>query len=241
MISGWSKGDQVVGRFEPSPGIGREYSRTGAIAEYVAIPARQLAPASTKQPLAHSAALPTAAGTAWQALFEYGNLQADQTVLIHAAAGGVGSFAVQLVKLAGARVIATVSEGKYSLVRELGADEVIDYQKTDFSEGLTGIDFVLDTVGGDTQSRSYKVLRPGGVLAAITAPVDEDLAKQYRVSASRVGHTSDGSRLGIIASLVDNGKLRIVIDSLFHLENAQEALHRVAEGRASGKVLITME
>lgn len=240
LISGWKKGDKVIGRFEPAPGLGREYSRTGAIAEYVAIPARQLAPAPAQHPLIHGAALPTAAGTAWQALFEFGNLRANQTVLIHAAAGGVGHFAVQLAKLAGAHVVATASEHKHSLVRGLGADEVIDYQKKDFSDSLQRVDLVLDTIGGDTQLRSYKVLRQNGILAAITAPPDQEVAKQYQVSASRVGHTSDGSRLGLISSLVESNKLRIVVDSIFPLAESQEALKRTASSHASGKVIISM-
>ena len=137
----------------------------------------------------------TAAGTAWQALFEVADLQRGQTVLVHAGAGGVGSFAIHLARTAGARVVATASGAGIEVARQLGADQVIDYRSERFEDRLSDLDAVLDTVRDAPQPRSFGVLRPGGTLVSTTAPPDEALAKAHKVSASFVFHQSDGSRL----------------------------------------------
>jgi NADPH:quinone reductase-like Zn-dependent oxidoreductase len=169
---------------------------------------------------------------------EEGGVRGDQTVLIHAAAGGVGSHAVQIAKLLGARVIATALAPNHDLVLELGADEVLDYRKTDISQVVRNVDFVLDTVGGDTQTLSYPTLRRGGVLASITAPPSESNAREYGVRAFRVSHTSDGARLSLLSSLADAGKLRTIIDRTYALEDAPNALAHSASGHARGKILV---
>jgi len=238
LAARWKGGDKVIGRLEPGPGNGPDYSRGGAFADFAVVPARHLAPSPATIDLAESAGLPTAAGTAWQALFEGTSLRPGQTILVHAGTGGVGSFAVQLAKYIGARVIATASGISAELVRTLGADEVIDYRSTDFSSVLHDIDIVFDTVGGETQSKSYRVLKLGGTLVTITSPPDQDLANAHGVSALRIGHESDAARLGLIAGLCDSGALRVLIDRSFSLADARAALAHSASGRARGKILL---
>lgn len=234
----WKKGDRVIGRLEPGPGSGPQYSRGGAFAEFVAVPARHLAPAPAKLDLADSAGLPTAAGTAWQALFEGAFLEPGQTILVHAGAGGVGSFAVQLGRYIGARVIATASAASAEVVRSLGADQIVDYKSSDFSSILHDIDVVFDTVGGETQAKSYRVLKPGGKLVTITSPPDQEQAKAHSVTALRIGHESDAARLGLIVGLCDAGALRVLVDRSFPLDDARAALAYSASGRARGKILL---
>jgi NADPH:quinone reductase-like Zn-dependent oxidoreductase len=238
LVKTLSVGDRVMGRLEPGLGQGSDFSRVGAFAEYVSVPAKHLALAPRSISLGDSAGIPTAAGTAWQALVEEGRVQGGQTVLIHAAAGGVGSHAVQIAKLLGARVIATASAPNHDLVLELGADEVLDYRKTDISQVVRNVDFVLDTVGGDTQTLSYPTLHRGGVLASITSPPNDATAREYGVSAIRVSHTSDGARLSLLSSLVYAGKLRTIIDRTYALEDAPNALAHSASGHARGKILV---
>jgi NADPH:quinone reductase-like Zn-dependent oxidoreductase len=238
LAARWKKDDKVIGRLEPGPGNGPQYSRGGAFAEFVTAPARHLAPAPRKIDLAESAGLPTAAGTAWQALFEGAFLKPGQTILIHAGAGGVGSFAVQLARFIGGRVTATASAAGVEVARNLGADEVSDYRSTDFSHALHDIDVVFDTVGGETQTKSYRVLKPGGTLVTIATPPDEEQAKAHGVTALRIGHESDAARLGLIVGLCDAGAVRVLIDRSFPLEDARVALAHSASGRARGKILI---
>jgi 2-desacetyl-2-hydroxyethyl bacteriochlorophyllide A dehydrogenase len=166
----WTKGDRIFGRLEPAPGDSIQFSRTGALAEFVAVPAVYLAHVPEAVELANAAALPTAAGTAWQALFETADLKPRQTVLIHGGAGGVGSFAIQLAKSAGAKVITTASQENAEFARSLGADEVIDYTTEDFASKVKDVDVVLDTIGGDVQKKSFAVLRKGGHLVTTVSP-----------------------------------------------------------------------
>ncbi|WP_257446640.1 NADP-dependent oxidoreductase [Archangium lipolyticum] len=230
LAARWRKGDRVIARPDPVRG--------GAFARYAVVPATHVAAAPAHLSLNEAAGLPTAAGTAWQALFETARLTRGQTVLIHAGAGGVGSFAVQLARLAGARTIATASGPQVELVRRLGADEVLDYRTEDFSTTLSGVDVVLDTVGGETQQRSFPVLRAGGVLVSITTPPDEALAKAHAVSASRMSHKTDATRLGLLSGLCDAGSLQVLVDRKHPLEELELALRHQASGRAHGKIIL---
>jgi len=238
LAARWKKGDKVVGRLEPGPGKGRQYSRGGAFAEFAVVPARHLTAAPSTIDLVESAGIPTAAGTAWQALFEGASLEPGQTVLVHAGAGGVGSFAVQLASYVGAKVIATTSHANTDAVRNLGAHQVVDYRSTDFSAVLHDVDVVFDTVGGETQSKSFLVLKPGGTLVTIAAPPDQALAKAHGVAALRIGHETEATRLGLIVGLCDAGALRVLVDRSFPLGDAREALAYSATGRARGKILL---
>ncbi len=226
----WCPGDKVIARPDPTRG--------GAFSEFVAVPAAQVAAAPTALPLAAAAGLPTAAGTAWQALFDVGGLRRGQTVLVHAAAGGVGSFAVQLATIAGARVIATASAANAELVYKLGASQVIDYADEDFSSRLHDVDLVLDTIGGDTQQRSFSVLRPGGTLASIVSPPEKALATAHRVMGTFIFHQTDATRLSLISGLCDKGALRVIVDRELPLGELHAGLERVASRRSRGKVVL---
>jgi NADPH:quinone reductase-like Zn-dependent oxidoreductase len=234
----WKKGDRVFARLEPAPGPGSDYSRGGAFAEFASVPAKHLASAPANLSLDEAAGLPTGAGAAWQVLFETAHLQPGQTVLIHGGSGGVGSFAVQLAKYIGAHVIATTSKNNAEIVRELGADEIIDYENQDFATIVSNIDVVLDTVGGVAHSKSYRVIKPEGVLVSIATFPDLELAKAHRVSATWMLHLSDATRLSLIAGLCDAGALKIPVDSTFELRDFATALKRSASGRAKGKILL---
>jgi len=219
-------GDRVVGRREPGSG--------GAFAEYTLAQAGTLVVLPKEMSYEQAAALPTAFGTAWQALFDAGKLRAGQRVLVHAGAGGVGSFAIQLAKRCGAWVAATASADNLGLLRELGADEAIDYRADDFTR-LSGVDLVLDTVGGETLARSWQVLAEGGTLATL---VDFAIAPQDGRHGSFVFFSDAAPALREAMAMFAEGRLQIVIDSLHPLDQAAAALHKVASGHARGKVVV---
>lgn len=230
---GCSVGDRVMAMCD--------MSRPGAYAEWVAVDANHLAPAPSSLPLPHAAAIPLAALTAWHALHDLAGLQAGQTVLVHAAAGGVGQMAVQMAKSAGARVIATASATNHALLRSLGADQCIDYRSSDWPMALAGsCDCVLDGAGGDTRARSWQVLKPGGVMVAIAMPpIDPAEAAAHGCRAALAQVVPDGERLRKIGQLVDAGQLRVAIDSEFPLAEAVAAHERSESRHAVGKILLT--
>ena len=228
----WRQGEAVVARTDPTKG--------GALAGFAVVPATDLTAAPKGASLEEAAGLPTAAGTAWQALFEVADLQRGQSVLVHAGAGGVGSFAIQLARAAGARVIATASGAGIEVARQLGADQVIDYRSERFEDKLSDLDVALVTVRDDTQQRSFGVLRPGGSLISTTAPPDEALAKARKVSASFVFHQSDGSRLERIVERIDAGTLKVLVDRTVPLEVLDDAFRHQGSGRARGKIILSV-
>jgi len=247
FIPGWDVAGIVeaagtdVGAFERGDAVFAmtDMSRDGAYAEYVAVRADQVARAPTSLPLEHAAGVPLAALTAWQALFDMADLRSGQSVLIHAGAGGVGLFAIQLARRAGAHVICTASATSHDLLRELGAHQVIDYRAGDFAAGLEHLDVVLDTVGGATRERSWPLLRAGGVLVAIAMPPpDEATAARHRVRAAMARVQPNGARLAQIGALIDAGALKLVIGREFPLAEAAAA-HRHSETRhARGKIIL---
>jgi NADPH:quinone reductase-like Zn-dependent oxidoreductase len=211
----------------------------GAFSDLLCVPAKGVARLPDTVSFADGAALPTVAGTAWEAIMEKGGLRAGQTVLIHAGSGGVGHFAVQFAKLAGAHVVATTSAQNLHLVSDLGADEVLDYQAGDFRAKLSDVDVVLDPMGGVTQTRSFDVMRQGGVLVSLVAPPDEKLAAGRGVRAMLMSYQSDAGRLERIAALVADGKVSVLIDQRYGFARVPDALARVASGRVNGKVVVT--
>lgn len=190
-------------------------------------------------PTEKAAGIPTTAATAWQALFEVADLERGQTVLVRAGTGGVGSIAIQFAKAAGTYVIATASGDGVEVARRLGADEVIDYRAEEFAEKLSDVDVVLDTIGGETQQRSFKVLRPGGLLIATPHPPDKASAKAHNVTAIFVVHTSDADRLKKVVDRVDAAGTEVLIDRTVSLDSLDEAFARQGSGRARGKILLT--
>jgi NADPH:quinone reductase-like Zn-dependent oxidoreductase len=216
----------------------------GGYAEYVTAPARQFARKPSTIDHEHAAAVPLAALTAWQALVDTAALQPGQRVLIHAAAGGVGHFAVQFAKHLGAHVTGTASSARHDWLTRLGADELVDYTTARFEHAVSDVDLVLDLVGDahdHTSIRSLDVLRPGGLIIAVPSGVSPDLldtatARGLRASAFLV--EPDGPALTRIAGLIDNGAVTVEIADTFALQDAAKA-HKVGEtGRTQGKLVL---
>ncbi|MEU4739986.1 NADP-dependent oxidoreductase [Actinosynnema sp. NPDC023658] len=216
----------------------------GAYAEYVAAPARHFARKPANLDHVHAAALPLAALTAWQALTEAARVQPGERVLVHAAAGGVGHLAVQLVKALGASAIGTASAAKHPLLRRLGVDEPVDYRTRDFGD-LEPVDVVLDLIGGDDyEQRSMRVLRPGGRYVGAVNPGAlprlQAAAAELGVRAATVSVVPDHAALEHIAGLVERGELEVVVAETFALEDAAKA-HEVGEAnRTAGKLVLTV-
>jgi NADPH:quinone reductase-like Zn-dependent oxidoreductase len=214
------------------------FMRNGAYAEYVAASPMHLALKPSSIDHIRAGAVPLASLTAWQSLFEVAGLKSGQTVLIHAAAGGVGHFAVQLAKWKGARVIGTASAGNELFLRELGADEVIDYRTTRFEEAVHDVDVVLDTIGGDTQERSWQVLKNGGILVATLGISSPGAANQHGVRGEGIFVHPDAAHLTQIATLIDTGKLRPAVTTTLPLAEATRAHELSQSGHVRGKIVL---
>jgi NADPH:quinone reductase-like Zn-dependent oxidoreductase len=212
--------------------------RDGANAEYVVVSAADVATKPQSLDHIHSAAIPHAILTAWQALIELANLSEGQTILIHRAAGGVGHVAVQLAQLRGAKVIGTASVN-VDLLRELGVDEVIDYSTTRFEDVVHDVDVVLDLVGGDTQQRSWAVLKPGGMLISTVQPPSEETAAAHGVRGHLVMSAPPiGPVLSEVATLVDAGQIKPVVSTVLPLQEIRTA-HEMIEGmHTRGKIIL---
>ncbi|MBS2537181.1 NADP-dependent oxidoreductase [Catenulispora sp. NF23] len=216
----------------------------GGYGEYVTAPARQFARKPAAASHEQAAAVPLAALTAWQALVDTADVRAGQRVLVHAAAGGVGHFAVQFAKHLGAHVIATASSARHEWLRELGADEAVDYREVRFEDVLRDIDVVIDLVGDahdKTSLRSLEVLRPGGLLVAIPAGVSPELAEAAAERGVRVTPflvEPDGPALARIAELIDAGQVVVEVAAVFPLEQAAQAHIQGEGGRTRGKLVL---
>ncbi|WP_424211653.1 NADP-dependent oxidoreductase [Streptomyces sp. BI20] len=215
-------------------------AQAGAYAEYVVGPARQFAPKPAGLDHVAAAALPLAGLTAWQALVDTAGVGPGTRVLVHAAAGGVGHLAVQIAKARGAYVIGTASAGKHGLVRELGADEVVDHRAVRFEEVVAPVDVVLDAIGGENAERSLRVLRPGGRLIVLPGPDAVPATVPAGVTAQWVLVEPDGLGLRELTALVDAGRLRPVVEEVLPLAQAPKA-HEIGErGRVTGKLVLSV-
>jgi NADPH:quinone reductase-like Zn-dependent oxidoreductase len=228
-VSGWSLGEAVYAR----PDIARD----GSYAEYIAVRASEIARKPASLNWQEAAAVPLAALTAWQSLYEIAQLKEGERVLVHAGSGGVGSFAIQLAKLRGAYVYSTSSGRNLDWVKALGADEVIDYTARDFSE-LRDLDVVFDTVGGEVMDKSWQTLKRGGRLVSIIGTPDAQVAERHGVTPLFCFVQPNAVQLTELAELFDAGKLRVVIDSVFALEDIQHAHEKSESGRARGKIVV---
>jgi len=215
-----------------------DFLHNGAYAEYVAARTRDLARRPRSIDHVQAAAVPLAALTAWQSLFEVAGLAPWHTVLIHAAAGGVGHFAVQFAKWKGAKVIGTASAGNKVFLLELGADAVIDYQTTRFEEVASEVDVVLDPIGGDTQGRSWQVLKQGGILVATLGVSSQEIARQHGVRGEGVGVHPDSGQLTQIAALIDAGDLKPAVTTVLPLAEAARAHELSQTGHVRGKIVL---
>ena len=226
-------GDEVYGMVG-FPRLGKAY------AEYVSVPINEVVRKPTNYSHSEAAGVPLVALTAWQALFEAAQLQAGQTILIHAAAGGVGHVAVQLAKWKGARVMATASEKNHAYLHNLGVDTVIDYTKQAFEQVISGVDVVLDTLGGDVQERSFQVLKRGGKLVSIVGGPSQEMAQQYGVTGHWVFVRIAKEQLEQITRLIEEGLLRITISQTLPLVEAQKA-HELSEAHHTrGKIVLVV-
>ncbi len=215
-----------------------DMKRNGAEAEYIVLKTDAAAPIPATLSLEEAAAVPLTSLTAWMMLFDKANLQPGQRVLIHAASGGVGSFAVQLAKIAGAHITGTTSDANIHYVKSLGADEVIDYKREEFSSVLKDFDVVLDTIGGETQKKSLAVLKKGGVLVTTVKPENESLAREYGVRLESGVVMPNGARLQEIAGLIDEGKLKVFIEREFDLKQVKDAQEYSRTGKVRGKLIV---
>ena len=215
------------------------FAQNGTYAEYLAVEADLVVIKPKTLSFAESAAVPLAAVTAWQALFTEGKLQAGQRVLIHNTSGGVGSFAVQLAKAAGAYVIGTASAKNEQYVKNLGVDEFINYQTAKFEDEIDSVDLVFAAVGGDNiVERSLKVIKPGGHLISALDEIDISLAEQHQVKFERIWVQPNSQDLNEIKKLIDDGKVSVYLDSVFSLADAQQAHTRSESKRAVGKIVL---
>jgi len=215
-----------------------EFWRDGAAAEYAIARATDLAPKPRSLDYVQAAGVPLVGLTAWQALFDHARLSAGQSVLIHGAAGGVGSMAVQLAHWVGANVIGTASVRNRDFLRGLGADEVIDYTSTRFEDMLHDVDIVLDTIGGDTMERSWSALKKGGLLVSVFSPPPKEQAKAHGVRALFFVVQPNRAELIQIGDLIDAGQVQPVIETVFPLSEARQAFERALSGHTRGKIIL---
>lgn len=233
QIKNFNKGDEVFAFID--------LSRGGGYAEYTVLKENELTIKPKSLDFAHAAAVPLAALSAWQALFDQAHLQAGQKILIHAGAGGVGHFALQLAKWKGAHTITTASESNKQFLLEHGADEVIDYKKEDFSKVLKDkIDVVFDTMGGDVQARSWPLLNDDGVLVSIVDGKQvEEQKNKFKATGKYFRVTPNQVELQKIAELIDQGILKPFVSETMPLKDAAKAQKLSEEKHTRGKIVLT--
>jgi NADPH:quinone reductase-like Zn-dependent oxidoreductase len=218
-VAAWAPGDAVFG----ANGTGAAY------AEYLIVKPAAIARKPTNLSFEEAASVPVAAQTAWQGIFTHGHLEKGQTILIHGGAGAVGAYAVQLASHAGATVIATASGDNEAYLNSLGASRVLDYRKTQFETALQEkVDVVFDLVGGDTQKRSFLVLKEGGHLISATQPVSQEEAARHHLSGAMMRLAPSGDDLGRIAQLLEEGTMRPDVATVYALQDAALAWKEIA-------------
>jgi NADPH:quinone reductase-like Zn-dependent oxidoreductase len=227
-VNNFQIGDEVYSR----PAI----ERNGSYAEFIVEKANEVARKPKTMTHLEAASIPLAGITAWETLVTTAHIAKGQKVLIHAASGGVGTLAVQIAKAKGCYVIGTTSETNISMVKELGANEVVDYKKQDFSKMYSDIDVVLDTLGGTIQDQSWKVIKKGGILVSITQNPSIEVADNLGVRGAFVFISPNAAVLNELTTLIDAGKLKAVVSSVFSLDEMKQA-HLLSEsGRVKGKI-----
>jgi NADPH:quinone reductase-like Zn-dependent oxidoreductase len=226
---GFAEGDDVFG-----------FAATGGYAEFATSPAAAIAKKPAGVSHEQAATIPVAGLTAWQALFDLGGLERGQTALIAGAAGGVGHFAVQFAKVAGARVVGTGSSRNRDFVLGLGADEYVDYTQQDVAEAVSGVDVAFDTVGGDTTQSLVPTVREGGILVVIAAAPPTEAAEARGVRAELLGVSPNSEQLTRIADLVETGDVHVELAEVMPLTEVRRAHELSESGHTRGKIVLTV-
>ncbi len=211
---------------------------SGGYAQYALVTEREAALKPKSLSYVEAAAVPIVALTAWQALIDTARLSEGQTVLIHGGSGGVGTFAIQIAKARGAKVIATASTAKQDLLKELGADVAIDYTKQKFEEIAKDVDVVLDSVGKDTLARSYGVVKKGGFIVTLVARIDQAELDNHGIRGASLSVEPNSEELAEIGKLIDEKKIKVVISQTFPLSEARKAQEQAATGHTRGKIVL---
>jgi NADPH:quinone reductase-like Zn-dependent oxidoreductase len=210
----------------------------GGWAEYAVLAENEAALKPKSATFVEAAAAPMGALTAWQGLIDTAKLSAGQTVLVHGGSGGVGSFAIQIAKAKGARVIATASTANQDLLKQLGADVAIDYTKTKFEEVAKEVDVVFDTVGRDTLARSYPLVKKGGIVTTIVGRPDPAQLDKYGIRGSSVWSHPDGNELTEITKLIEAGKIKPIVSQVLPLADAVKASQQAETHHTRGKIVL---
>jgi len=230
-VSGWKVGEPVLGFARQS----------GSYAEYAVIPVSSLARKPRSMTFEEAAGVPIAAETAYRALHEAGGIQAGQNVLIHGAAGGVGSAAVQIARAAGARVIGTASANNLEFLKSIGADQAIDYRTQKFEDLVRNVDLVLNTANAETTARSVQVVRAGGALVTIVGSTDAAACAAAKIRCARPDRTTGASNAELLArvgELADAGKFKVYVDGVYPMADAARAWEKSRDGHTRGKLII---
>lgn len=236
-VDGFAVGDEVYGTS----------TRDGAYADFIRIPSGQIALKPRSLSFVEAASVPVSAETAWQVLFAHAKVSAGQTVLIHGGAGAVGTYAVQLAHQAGARVLVTASAGAKKGLTKLGADVVIDYKTVPFETVVNSVDAVIDLVGGETQQRSYPLVREGGYLVSINQPVSAERATQYKIHAIFAELQPTSAGLTRIASRIDDGQLAISLGNVYPVQQVAAAWQELqgkpvaGQARKPGRMVLQLQ
>jgi NADPH:quinone reductase-like Zn-dependent oxidoreductase len=210
----------------------------GGWAEFAVLAENEAALKPKTATFTDAAAVPLAALTAWQSLIDVAELSAGQTVLIHGGSGGVGSFAVQIAKARGARVIATASTANQDLLKRLGADVAIDYTKTKFEDVAKDVDVMLDPVGRDTLARSYAVVKKGGIITTLVARPDQAQLDKYGIRGTSIFGKPDGNELAEITKLIEAGKIKLIVSQVLPLTDAVKATQQAETHHTRGKLVL---
>src|SRR5213080_2900590 len=210
----------------------------GGYAEYAVATEVEAAPKPKSISFVEAAAVPVVALTAWQALIDTAKLSAGQTVLIHGGSGGVGSFAIQIAKARGAKVIATASTRNQELLKQLGADVAIDYSKTKFEDIAKDVDVVLDSVGKDTLARSYGVVKNGGFVATLVAEPDQAELDKHGIRGAPISVKPNASELAEVTKLIEEKKIKPIVSQVLPLTEAVKAQEQAATHHTRGKIVL---
>lgn len=210
----------------------------GGYAEYAVATEKEAALKPKSISFVEAAGVPIVALTAWQALFDSAKLAAGQTVLIHGGSGGVGTFAIQMAKARGAKVIATASTANQDLLKQLGADVAIDYTRQKFEDVAKDVDVVLDSVGRDTLKRSYGVVKKGGFIATLVSRLDQAELDKHGIHGASISVVPNSAELAEIGKMIDDRKMKVIVSQTLPLSEAVKAHQQVETGHTRGKIVL---